>query len=116
MFFNVVSRFRSVFVFIITLPTDEVFLTILCLFVIDDPVDGVERGFFILWYVSLMLRVIVVVFEHVWSEDRVMGVVSEDIQSEIAVLIDGCNLVWARLDGLQFLSKVLLEGSSLVHD
>ena len=83
---------------------------------INNPVDGVERGFFILWYVSLMLRVIVVVFEHVWSENRVTGVASGDIQSEIAVFIDGCNLVWATPDGLQFLSEVLLEGSSLVHD
>ena len=94
---------------------DEVFLTILRLFVINNPVDGVERGLFILWYISLMLRVIVVVFENVWSEDRVSGVASRDIQSEIAMFIDGCNLIWATPDGLQFLSKVLLEGSSLVH-
>ena len=63
-----------------------------------------------------MLRVIMVVFEHVWGEDRVTGVASGDIQSEIAVFIDGCNLVWATPDSLQFLSKVFLEGSSLVHD
>ena len=115
-FFDVVSRFPSVFVFVKTLPTDEVFLTILCLFVINDPVDGIERGFFVLWYVSLILGVIVVVFEHVWSEDRVTGGASGDIQSEIAVFIDGCNLVWPTPDGRQFLSKVLLKGSSLVHD
>ena len=38
------------------------------------------------------------------------GVTSGDIQSEIAMFIDGCNLVWATSDGLQFLSKVLLKG------
>ena len=58
---------------------DEVFLTILCLFVVYDPFDGVKGSFFILWYVSLMLRVIMVVFEHVWSEDRVTGVASGDV-------------------------------------
>ena len=63
-----------------------------------------------------MLRVIVVVFEHVWSEDRMARVTSGDVQSEVAMFIDGGNLVWATPDGLQFLSKVLLKGSSLVHD
>ena len=81
---------------------DEVLLTMLHLFAINDPFDGVERGFFILWYVSLVLRVIVVVFVHVWSEDRVTGVVSGNVQSEIAVFIDSGNLVWATPDGLQF--------------
>ena len=108
--------FRSVFVFVITLPADEVFLTILGHLVIYNPLDGVKGGFFVFWYVSLMLRVIVVVFKHVWSEDWVTRIASGDIQSEIAVFIDGCNLVWAMPDGLQFLSKVLLEGSSLIHD
>ena len=83
---------------------------------INDPVDGIERGFFILWYVLLVLRVIVVVFKYVWSEDRVSGVASGNIQSEIAMFINCCNLVWAAPDSLQFLSKVLLKGSSLVHD
>ena len=95
---------------------DKVFLTILRFFVINNSVDGVERGFLVLWNVSLVLRVIVVVFEHVRTEDRVSGVAFRDIQSEIAVFIDGCNLIWATPDGLQFLSKVLLKGSSLVHD
>ena len=67
---------------------------------INDPVDGVERGFFVLWYVSLVLRVIVVVFEYVWSEDRVTGVMSGDVEPEVAMLIDGCNLVWTTPDGL----------------
>ena len=65
-----------------------------------DPFDGVKGSLFILWYVLLMLRVIVVVFEHVWSEDRVMGVASGDVEPEVAVFIDGCNLVWATPDGL----------------
>ena len=95
---------------------DEVFLTMLGYHVIYDPLDGGERGFFVLWYVLLMLRIIVVMFEHVWSEDRVTGVASGDIQSEIAVFIDGCNVVQATPDGLQFLSEVLFKGSSLVHD
>ena len=95
---------------------DEVFLTILGLFVIYDPVDGVERGLFVLWYVSLIFRVIVIVFEHVWCDYWVTKVASGDIQSEITVFINGCNQVWATPDGLLFLSKVLLEGSSLVHD
>ena len=86
------------------------------MFVINDSVDGVERSFFILWYVSLMLRIIVEMFEHVWRENRVTGVASGDIQSEVAVFIDSGNLVWSSPDGLQFRSKVLLKGSSLVHD
>ena len=95
---------------------DEVFLTILGLFLINDSIDGEERGFFILWYVSLMLRIITVMFEHVWCENRVTGVASEDIQSEVAMFINSGNLVWSSPDGVQFLSKVLLKGSSLVHD
>ena len=57
-----------------------------------------------------------VMFEHVWSEDRVTGVASGDVQSEVAMFIDSGNLVWFSPDGLKFLSKVLLKGSSLVHD
>ena len=57
-----------------------------------------------------------VVFEHIGSEDRVAGVASGDIQSEIAVFIDSGNLIWSLPDSLKFLSKVLLKGSSLVHD
>ena len=115
-FFDVVTQFPSVFDFVITLPMDEVFLTILHFFVINDPVDGVKRGFFILWYVLLMLGIIVVKFEHVSSEDRVTGVVSGDIQSEVAVFINSGNLVWSSPDGLKILSKVLREESSLVHN
>ena len=81
-----------------------------------DLLDGVKGGLFILFDVSLMLRIIVVVFEHVWSEDWVTRVASEDVESEVAMFIDGGNLVWTAPDGLQFLSKVLLKGSSLVHD
>ena len=95
---------------------DEVLLTILGHLVIYDPLDGVKGGLFIFWYVSLMLRVIVVVFEHVWSEDRVTGVASGDVQSKVAVFIDSSKLVWSSPDSLQFLSKVFLKGSSLVHD
>ena len=83
---------------------------------IYDPLDGIQGGFFVFWYISLMLRVIVVVLEHVWSEDRVAGVASRDVQSEVAVFINSGNLIWSSLDGLQFLSKVVLKGSSLVHD
>ena len=32
------------------------------------------------------------------------------------MFIDSGNLVWSSPDSLQFLSKVLLKGSSLVHD
>ena len=63
-----------------------------------------------------MFRVIVVVFEHVWGENRVTRVASRNVEPEVAMIIDGGNLVWATLDGLQFLSKVLLKRSSLVHD
>ena len=83
---------------------------------INDSIDGVERSFFVLRYVSLMLGIIVVMFEHVCSEDRVTGVVYGDVQSEVAVFIDSSNLVWSSPDSLQFLSKVFLDGSSLVHD
>ena len=41
-----------------------------------------------------------VMFEHVWSEDRVTGVASGDVEPEVAVFINGCNLVWATPDGL----------------
>ena len=64
-----------------------------------DPLDGVKGCFFILWYVSLMLRVIVVVFEHIWGEDWVTRVASGDVEPEVAVFIDGSNLVWAAPDG-----------------
>ena len=57
-----------------------------------------------------------VMFEHMWGEDWVTRVSSGDVEPEVAVFIDGCNLIWAMPDGLQFLSKVLLKGSSLVHD
>ena len=57
-----------------------------------------------------------VVFEHVWGEDWVTRVTSGDVEPEVAVFIDGSNPVWATPDGLQFLSQVLLKGSSLVHD
>ena len=113
---HVVSRFPSVLVFVIILPVDEVFLTILGHLMVYNPLDCVKGGHFILWYVSLMLRIILVVFEHVWSEDWVMRVASVDVESEVDMFIDGGNLVWAAPDGLQFLSKVLLKESSLVHD
>ena len=45
-----------------------------------------------------------------------IGVSSGNVQSEVAVFIDSGNLVWSSPDSLQFLSKVLLKGSSLVHD
>ena len=83
---------------------------------INDPVDGVERDLFILWYVSLMLKMILVMFEHVWGKNRLTGIASGDIQSEVTVFINSRNLVWAAPDSLQFLSKVLLKGSSLVND
>ena len=57
-----------------------------------------------------------VVFEHVWSKDRVTGVASGDVEPEVAVFIKGSNLVWATSDGLCFLSEVVLRGSSLIHD
>ena len=63
-----------------------------------------------------MFRVIVVMFEHVWSKNRVARVASWNVEPEVAVFIDGCNLVWPTPDGLQCLSKVLLKGSSLIHD
>ena len=82
-FFDVVSRFPSVFIFIITLPAYKVFLTILGCLVIYDPLDGVKGGFFVLWYVSLMLRIIRVVFEHVWGENWMTRIASGDVESEV---------------------------------
>ena len=35
---------------------------------------------------------------------------------QVSVFINGCNLVWAASYVLQFLSKVLLKGCSLVHN
>ena len=78
----------------------KVLLTILVYLMIYNSVDGVKGSLSVLWYVSLMLRIIVVVFEHVWSEDRVTGVASRDVEPEVAVFIDGYNLVWATPDGL----------------
>ena len=58
-----------------------------------DLLDGIKGGLFVLWYISLMLMVILVVFEHVWSEDWVTRIAFGDVQSEIAMFIDGCNLL-----------------------
>ena len=55
-------------------------------------------------------------FEHIWGENRVARVASWDVEPEVAMFIDGRNLIWASPYGLQFLSKVLLKGSSLIHD
>ena len=42
--------------------------------------------------------------------------VSRDVKPEVTMFIDGGNLVWAMPDGLQFPSKFLLKGFSLIHD
>ena len=55
----------------------------------------------------MVLRVIVVVFEHVWSEDRVTGIASRDVEPEVAMFIDGSNLVWSSPDGLNVMFAFL---------
>ena len=45
-----------------------------------------------------------------------MGVESRDVEPEVVTYINGGNLEWGSPDSLQFLSKVLLKESSLVHD
>ena len=47
-----------------------------------------------------VLRIIRVVFEHVWSEDWVSGVLSRDIESKVAMLIDIHDFVWSTPDCL----------------
>ena len=57
--------------------------------------NGILR-IFVIWKgfeVSEMFRVIMVVFEHVWSDDWVSGVSSRDIESKVAMLIDIRDLV-----------------------
>ena len=56
------------------------------------------------------------VFEHVRSEDWMTSVVFGDIQSEVTLFFNSGNLVWSSPNILQFLSKVLLKGSSLIRD
>ena len=116
--FDVGSRVPSIFIFVITFPVDKVFLTILSYLVINNPLDVVKGGYFVLWYVSLVLRIIVVMLEHVWSKDWVTKELeaSRNVESEVDVFIDGSNLIRTAPDGLQFLSKVFLKGSPLVHD
>ena len=115
-FLDIISRFCSIFVHIITLLVDEVFLTILGHLVVNDPFDGVKGNPFVLWYVLLMIRVIVVVFEHVRSKNWMTRVASGDVEPAIAMFFVGSNLVWAAPNSLQILSQVFLKGSSLVHD
>ena len=63
-----------------------------------------------------VLWVIMAVFEHVWCEDWVPGVLSGNVESEVTMFIDFRDLVGSSPDGLQFLRQVFLPRSSLVHD
>ena len=54
-----------------------------------EPFDGILH-IFAIWNgfeVSEMFRVIMVVFEHVWSEDWVSGVSSRDIESKVVTAL-----------------------------
>ena len=114
-FFDVISRLRSVFI-LISLPADKVFLTILSHLVIYDSVDGVNWGFFVLWYVSLLLRVIVVVFEHVWGESKMAITVSWNIEPEVAMCHAGDNWrppgpIWGHRGGCHDAERQQLVGA-----
>ena len=99
------SRFPSVLVFVIAFPMNQVLLTILCGPMIGNSFNGILNFFVVHWELEFakILWVIVVVFEHVWCEDRVPGVLSGHVESKVSVFIDFHDLVGSSPDGLQFL-------------
>ena len=100
--FNGLGRFPGVFIFIISFPMNKVLLTILGDPMVRNSFNGI-LCIFVIWKgfeVTEMLRIIVVVFEHVWGEDWVSGLSSWNVESKVAVLIDIRDLVRSSPDCL----------------
>ena len=79
---------------------NKVLLTVLGDPMVGNSFNGILH-IFVIWKdfkVAEMLRIIVVVLEHVWGEDWVSGVSSWNVESKVAMLIDIRDLVRSSPD------------------